>query len=492
VKILLVYPENPETFWDFRYALKFVSRKASSPPLGLLTVSSILPENWEKKLCDMTVSKLTDKDIAWADFVFISAMSVQSESAKEVIARCKSLGVKTVAGGPLFTSTHEEYDEVDHLVLGEAEITLPLFIKDIENGCPKKIYLSDEKADLSTTPVPSWNLIKRKSKYNSMAIQYTRGCPFNCEFCDVTKLFGHKLRSKTAGQVVRELESIYASGWRGGVFFVDDNFIGNKKVLKNKILPAITQWMIKRKHPFEFNTQASIDLADDEELIRMMVTAGFNTVFVGIETPDENCLTECGKFQNNNRDLLACVKKIQSLGIQVQGGFILGFDSDPPNIFERMSEFIQSSGIVTAMVGLLKAPKGTELHKRLEKENRLLQNWSGNNTDTAMDFVPKMDSDELLNGYNNVIKSLYTPKNFYARVKNLLRNYNPPKNKHFKIKFREMKALVKSVWLIGVVGKGRTHYWRLLLWSMLRCPRSLPIAVTLAIYGFHFRKVYGI
>jgi radical SAM superfamily enzyme YgiQ (UPF0313 family) len=487
----LVYPKNPETFWDFKHALKFVSRKASSPPLGLLTVSSILPKFWEKKLCDMTVSKLTDHDLCWADYVFISAMSVQSESAEEVIHRCKQLGVKTVAGGPLFTSNYQDFEEVDHLVLGEAEVTLPLFISDLEKGYPQKIYLSEEKADITKTPAPDWNLIK-KSKYNSLSIQYTRGCPFNCEFCDVTQLFGHKLRSKTAEQVVDELDNIYSSGWRGSVFFVDDNFIGNKKILKSEILPAVISWMEKRKNPFIFNTQASIDLADDEELIKMMVDAGFNTVFVGIETPEESSLAECGKIQNNNRDLVACVKKIQSLGIQVQGGFILGFDNDPPNIFDRMAEFIQTSGIVTAMVGLLKVPKGTELYKRLQREDRLLEKWSGNNTDISMDFVPKMNADELVIGYNNVIESLYTPKNFYARVKILLRNYKPNNKRGFKIHFRELQALVKSFWHIGVVGKGRTHYWRFLFWTVFRCPRSFPIAVTLAIYGFHFRKIYEV
>ncbi len=439
----------------------------------------------------MTVSKLTDHDLCWADYVFISAMSVQSESAEEVIHRCKQLGVKTVAGGPLFTSNYQDFEEVDHLVLGEAEVTLPLFISDLEKGYPQKIYLSEEKADITKTPAPDWNLIK-KSKYNSLSIQYTRGCPFNCEFCDVTQLFGHKLRSKTAEQVVDELDNIYSSGWRGSVFFVDDNFIGNKKILKSEILPAVISWMEKRKNPFIFNTQASIDLADDEELIKMMVDAGFNTVFVGIETPEESSLAECGKIQNNNRDLVACVKKIQSLGIQVQGGFILGFDNDPPNIFDRMAEFIQTSGIVTAMVGLLKVPKGTELYKRLQREDRLLEKWSGNNTDISMDFVPKMNADELVIGYNNVIESLYTPKNFYARVKILLRNYKPNNKRGFKIHFRELQALVKSFWHIGVVGKGRTHYWRFLFWTVFRCPRSFPIAVTLAIYGFHFRKIYEV
>jgi radical SAM superfamily enzyme YgiQ (UPF0313 family) len=491
VKILLVYPQNPDTFWNFKYALKFVSKKAASPPLGLLTVASMLPKIWEKKLIDMTVTKLTDKDIKWADYIFMSAMSIQVESVKSVIARCKNLGAKIVAGGPLFTSCHADFDTVDHLILGEAENILPAFIADLENGCAKRIYSADEWANITKTPIPSWELIDKK-KYSSLCIQYTRGCPFSCEFCDVTKLFGHKLRSKTPHQIIAELDSIYESGWRGGVFFVDDNFIGNKVVLKSDILPAITTWMLEKKRPFVFNTQASINLADDENLIRMMVRAGFDTVFIGIETPNEASLAECSKNQNKNRDMVACVRKIQSLGLQVQGGFILGFDNDLPNIFDRMTDFIQQSGIVTAMVGLLKAPKGTMLHKRMEKEDRLLTNFSGNNCDTAMDFVPKMDYDTLIDGYNNVIKSVYSPKNYYARIKSLLRNYRNPIKKKARIRICDLKALVKSFWIIGVVDKGRTHYWRLMMWSLFRRPKSLPLAVTLSIYGHHFRKVYAV
>lgn len=489
MKILLIYPEHPDTFWSFKYALKFIYRKASLPPLGLLTVAAILPKEWEKKLVDMRVVGLTDRDIKWADYVFISAMSVQKESVKKVIARCKKLGVKIVAGGPLFTSEYEDFKGVDHLVLNEAEITLPLFIEDLKNGCPKHIYTSNQWADLEKTPIPLWELIEMK-KYSSMCIQYSRGCPFNCEFCDVTLLFGRKIRLKTKDQILAELESLYSRGWRDRVFIVDDNFIGNKEILKREILPAMIKWLEKRKYSFFFNTQVSINLADDEELMQIMVQAGFDTVFVGIETPHEESLVECSKSQNKNRDLVACVQKIQRAGLQVQGGFIVGFDSDPLSIFERLIAFIQKSGIVTAMVGLLNAPRGTRLHQRLKKENRLLNDISGDNTDLSINFIPKMNYEALINGYKRVVRTIYSPRHYYERILTLLRNFKPSQKNKFRLHFYHLGAFLKSIWLLGIKGKGRVYYWKLVFWSLFRRPQLLPLAVTFAIYGFHFRKIF--
>ncbi len=489
MKILLIYPEHPDTFWSFKYALKFISRRANLPPLGLLTVAAILPKEWEKKLVDMRVVGLTDRDIKWADYVFISAMSVQKESVKKVIARCKKLGVKIVAGGPLFTSEYEDFKGVDHLVLNEAEITLPLFIEDLKNGCPKHIYTSNQWADLEKTPIPLWELIEMK-KYSSMCIQYSRGCPFNCEFCDVTLLFGRKIRLKTKDQILAELESLYSRGWRDRVFIVDDNFIGNKEILKREILPAMIKWLEKRKYSFFFNTQVSINLADDEELMQIMVQAGFDTVFVGIETPHEESLVECSKSQNKNRDLVACVQKIQRAGLQVQGGFIVGFDSDPLSIFEQLIAFIQKSGIVTAMVGLLNAPRGTRLHQRLKKENRLLNDISGDNTDLSINFVPKMNYEALINGYKRVVRTIYSPRHYYERILTLLRNFKPSQKNKFRLHFYHLGAFLKSIWLLGIKGKGRVYYWKLVFWSLFRRPQLLPLAVTFAIYGFHFRKIF--
>ena len=490
MKILLVYPEVPDTFWSFKHALKFISKKALHPPLGLLTVAAMLPKEWEKKLVDMNVTTLRDKDLEWADFVFISAMSIQKASAKQVVSRCKKMGVKIVAGGPLFTVGHDEFENVDYFVLNEAEITLPLFLEDLRNGCAKHIYTSKELPDIERTPTPLWELVNMK-KYASMNIQYSRGCPFKCEFCDITVLFGHKVRTKSKDQLLAELDSLYSQGWRSGVFIVDDNFIGNKGKLKRDVLPAIIDWMEERKHPFIFSTEATINLSDDEELMRLMVQAGFNKVFVGIETPDEESLAECDKVQNKNRDLIACVKKIQQFGFEVTGGFIVGFDNDTSSIFERQIEFIQKSGIVTAMVGLLNAPRGTKLYQRLVKEGRLLNNSSGDNTDFSINFIPKMDYEILIKGYKRIISGIYSPKPYYERVRRFLSEYKPLQQKAFRFDFSYLSAFFKSIFSLGIIGKERFHYWRLLFWTMFRRPALLPLAVTFAVYGSHFRKVFG-
>ena len=489
MKVLLIYPEFPDTFWSFRYALKFIHRKASSPPLGLLTIAAILPEKWEKRLVDMNVKGLHDDDLMWADIVFVSAMSVQKESVKGVIARCKTAGVRIVAGGPLFTTEYEAFWDVDHLVLNEAEITLPRFLEDFENGDAGHFYATDQWADIRKTPIPLWELINIKS-YASINIQYSRGCPYNCEFCDITLLCGRTPRTKDKAQIIGELESVYASGARGPVFFVDDNFIGNKKKLKEEILPAIIEWMERRKHPFSFNTQASIELSDHEDLMQLMVRAGFDVVFVGIETPHEQSLTECSKFQNKNRDLLASVRKIQKSGLEVQGGFIVGFDNDPLTIFDTQIKFIQKSGVVTAMVGILNALPRTQLYERLKKERRLLKETSGNNTDFSTNFIPKMDYNLLINGYKKVLSTLYSPRRYYARVRTFLREYIPPKKKLFHFRFNYIAAFIRSIIVLGIIGKERFYYWRLLIWTMFSRPRLFPQAVTLAIYGFHFRKVF--
>ncbi len=489
VNILLVNPRYPETFWSFRHALRFVSKKASHPPLGLLTVAALLPGQWSKRMVDLNTTDLSDDDLAWADYVFLGGMSVQKESANSVICRTHEAGKKVVAGGPLFTALHEELEPVDHLVLNEAELTLPPFLQDLAQGTPRHLYASDAFADITRTPLPLWSLLRRKH-YASMNLQYSRGCPFDCEFCDITVLYGRRPRTKTMEQVVAELESLYRWGWRGNVFFVDDNFIGNKKKLKNEILPGIIEWMEKRKRPFTLNTEASINLADDEELMRLMVRAGFDTVFVGIESPNDESLLECQKLHNRNRDLLASVRKIHGIGMEVQGGFIVGFDKDPASIFDSMIQFVQESGIVTAMVGLLNAPKGTKLYKRLLNEGRILSSMSGDNTDASLNFLPAMNQEKLLEGYRRVLKSIYAPKYYYARVKKFLKEFHPPRRPLGRMQLVHLKALVKSVVFLGVIGKERVHYWKLFLWSLFCRPRLFPLAITFAIYGAHFRKVF--
>jgi len=493
---LLVYPSYPDTFWSFKHALKFISKKAVHPPLGLLTIASMLPDEWDKRLKDMNVEALDDQDLDWADYVFISAMAVQKKSVDELVSRCKKRGVKIIAGGPLFTAAHEEFGGIDHFVLNEAEVTLPLFLADFEKGTAQPIYASDEFPDVSQSPIPRWDLAPMK-KYVSMNIQYSRGCPFNCEFCDITVLYGRKVRTKGKEQLLRELQSLYASRWRGSVFFVDDNFIGNSGTLKRDILPAIIGWMKRRKHPFTFSTEASINLADDEELMQLMVQAGFEAVFVGIETPEEESLAECKKFQNRNRDLVGCVRKIQRFGLRVRGGFIVGFDNDSPSIFERQIDFIQKSGIITAMVGILNAPRGTRLYKRIAKEGRLLKDMSGDNTDFSTNIVPKMGFARLNHGYRRIIHGIYSPKPYYDRVRNFLRDYPPMRRRpfqfhtgHIRFHFSYPGAFFKSIWSLGIRDRERVHFWKLLFWSLFRCPRAFPMAITYAIYGFHFRKVF--
>jgi len=448
----------------------------------------MLPEEWQKKLVDMNVTTLTDEDLKWADYAFISAMVVQNDSAKEVIARCNRLGTKIVAGGPLFTTRYEEFDGIDHFVLDEAEATLPPFLQDLDQGCAQHIYTSTERPDLGKTPVPLWSLLDSK-KYSSMDIQYSRGCPYDCEFCDIIILNGHKPRTKDKDQLLAEFDSLYNHGWRSGVFLADDNFIGNKRKLKAEILPAIIEWAKQRKHPFILSTQTSINLADDEELMQLMVEAGFSTVFIGIETPNDESLAECNKTQNKNRDLVASVKKIQNYGLEVQGGFIVGFDSDPLSIFKNQINFIQNSGIVTAMVGLLQAPQGTRLFQRLKKENRLLRGSSGDNTDFSLNFIPKMNYETLINGYKHILSTIYSPKHYYERVKTLLQEYKPRGIAKCRIRFYHVKAFTKSIWFLGIREKGRIYYWKLLILTLLRWPRSFPLSVTFAIYGFHFRKI---
>jgi radical SAM superfamily enzyme YgiQ (UPF0313 family) len=488
MKILLVYPYYPDTFWSFRHALKFISKKACYPPLGLLTVASMLPGHWEKRLVDMNVKSLSDRDLRWADCVFISAMTIQKDSVKNVLSRCREMGVRTVAGGPLFTSSPGDFDEVDHLVLNEAELTLPAFLEDLEKGCARRIYKADGWSDLNETPIPVWQLIDKK-KYAAMNIQYSRGCPFDCEFCDITALFGRKPRTKSSEQILAEMDSLYKGGWRGGIFFVDDNFIGDKRKLKNDLLPAMIEWMERRNHPFSFCTEASIDLADDTRLMGLMIAAGFREVFIGIESPSEEGLHESGKVQNSNRDLLDCVRRIQKSGLQVQAGFIVGFDSDPASIFDRHIRFIQESGIATAMVGMLTALKGTKLYRRLVSEGRLLEDATGDNTAIAVNFKPKMSMESLISGYRSIVDTIYAPNHYYRRVKTFLRNYQPLPRGGFRLRPRDLGALLKSMLFLGVVGKERFHYWKLFFWSLIRKPRLFPTAITLAIYGFHFRKV---
>lgn len=485
MNVLLLYPKFPDTFWSFKHALKFVRKRATLPPLGLLTVAALLPEAWQKRLVDINVRNLAGADVAWADVVMISAMIAQRPSAHELVARCKAAGKTVVAGGPLFSSEHEEFPAVDHFVLGEAEDALPEFLRDFAAGTARRVYTAAQFPDIRRTPPPLWALADLK-RYASMSVQYSRGCPFDCEFCNITAMFGHRPRTKTGAQIVAELDGLRAAGWRGDVFFVDDNLIGNKQFLKQDLLPALTAWQ-KGGRRIPFFTEASINLADDADLMRLMVEAGFETVFVGIETPDEAGLAECNKKQNSGRDLVENVKRIQRAGMQVQAGFIVGFDSDGPSIFQRQVEFIQQSGIVTAMVGLLQAIPQTKLHARLLREGRIIRNPTGDNVDGTTNFVTRMNLDALSEGYRSILRRIYAPRAYYQRVRTFLREYQPSRIP-ISFSWANLCTLFHSSFRLGIVGRERFQYWGLLAWTLSRRPALLQTAVTLAIYGHHFRR----
>jgi radical SAM superfamily enzyme YgiQ (UPF0313 family) len=485
MNILLVYPQYPDTYWSFKHVLKFVSRKATFPPLGLLTVAALLPQEWDKKLVDLNVTELKDEQITWADMVFLSAMIVQTDSAREVIRRCKALGKTIVAGGPAATTGHEKLAGVDHFVLNEAEITLPRFLADWKQGRPQAIYESNERPDITRTPVPLWSLIKFKD-YVTLPIQYSRGCPFDCEFCDIIVMYGRTPRTKSPEQMIREMNAIRQAGWKGDVFIVDDNFIGNKSRVK-KMLPVLSRWQKKHKYPFTFTTEASTNLAEDEELMQLMSAANFKKVFVGIETPSIDSLKECGKYQNTSQSLEEAVTRIQKNGMQVMGGFIVGFDNDTDGIFEAQIKFIQKVGIVTAMVGLLNALPQTRLWHRLKAEGRLLQDTTGENTDASLNYIPIMAKEKLLAGYQKIVSTIYSPKHYYERIYTFIRHYKPRAKS--KVSFRDLQAAIKSVWHIGILSRARFHYWKLILKTSLRKFNALPAAIELAIYGFHFERV---
>ena len=350
---LLIYPEFPDTFWSFKYALNFLGKRAAQPPLGLMTVAALLPKSWKKRLVDVNVERLRDRDLDWADVVMLSGMHIQRESLVAIVEQCRERGLPTVVGGPIASSLSAAELKADHVVIGEAEDLIAGLARDLELGTAEPVYQAAERPEMSSSPLPDLSLIKMH-RYSTMTVQYSRGCPFNCEFCDIIEIYGRRPRTKAVAQVLAELDQLRAAGWREAVFIVDDNFIGNKARAR-ELCVALAEWRGQHRTNFDFNTEASLNLADDPELMQLMKEAGFISVFLGIETPDESGLIASNKLQNTRRSLLESVATIQSYGIQVMGGFILGFDTDGDDIFDLMVEFIQKSGIPIAMVGLLQA-----------------------------------------------------------------------------------------------------------------------------------------
>lgn len=486
MNILLTYPEFTDTFWSFKYAMRFIGKKAANPPLGLVTIAAMLPDDWNVRLVDLNVDRLTDGDIIWADYVFVSAMTVQRASAQRLMARCHALNRKIVAGGPLFTCEPDAFPLADYLVLNEGEVTLRQFIADLKAGTLKKVYTSSEYPDVCTTPLPRFELLNLP-KYDCMCVQYSRGCPFHCDFCNVTALNGHLPRIKGREQFIAELDYLYNLGWRRSIFIVDDNFIGNKRYLKSEILPALIEWR-KGKSGCNFITEASVNLADDEELMTLMADAGFVSVFIGIETPSEDGLKECNKSQNTRRNLLDSVHRMQAHGLQVMAGFIVGFDSDQADIFERQFNFIQDSGIVTAMVGLLQAPAGTQLYARMKAEGRIRDDFTGDNGDGDTNLIPVMDPILLKDGYVQLVRDLFTPRVVYQRIRTLLKYYQP-RREPVNLSWTEISAFLKTILYIGIGSPARWEYWKLFFWTIRNHPENFPLAITMTVYADHFHRM---
>ena len=488
---LLVYPRQPPTYWGSDFALDIVGVKSAFPPLGLLTIAAMFPPGYDLRVVDMNVTSLDDSDLEWADIVFTSTMIVQRISLEKVIERCNRAGVPVVAGGPHPTTFHDEIDGVSHFVLDEAEENFPEFLRDLASGNAKTIYRAPGKPDVTRTPVPRFDLIDMNGYY-SMGVQFSRGCPFDCEFCDIIKLYGQVPRTKSPDQVLQEFDTIYELGWRGPVFLVDDNFIGNKREAM-RLLPEIAAWQKERGHPFTLSTEASVNLARMDELMDIMIDAGFDTVFLGIETPNPKALLKTKKPQNvSKRDdnyLFNAVRTIQGKGMQVQGGFILGLDGDDEGVFDAQIEFIREAGIPVAPIYLLTALRGTDMYERLRRENRLIDVPIGTSA-TTLNFKTEMDQATLIEGYMRVTATLYDPslENYLERCMTLLKNlkfvphlYKPKSRNAVFADLMGVRSRLSAEQLpafTNFIAKVSKEH-----------PSMLPKAVRLAAMGYHFEKI---
>jgi radical SAM superfamily enzyme YgiQ (UPF0313 family) len=482
---LLVYPRTPDTYWSFRFALSLIGKRAAQPPLGLMTIAALLPKSWNKRLIDTNVERLKDSDLAWADVALIGGMHLQRENLTAIVQRCHARGLRTVVGGPITNSVPASELRSDHVVIGEAEDLMAELARDLERGTARPLYQASERPAMECSPLPDLSLI-RMNRYSTMTVQYSRGCPFNCEFCDIIEIYGRRPRTKAVAQVLAELDQLRQAGWRDAVFIVDDNFIGDKPRAK-LLLAAMAEWMDAHGRPFRFTTEASLNLADDPELLRLMKAAGVTSVFLGIETPDECSLVANHKLQNTRRDMLESIGTIQKYGIEVMGGFILGFDTDKEDVFDRLVEFIQKSAIPIAMVGLLEAMPGTQLFRRLRSEGRILSSGDGNNTDCRLNFLPHMSAARLVEGYRTVLQKIYSGDAYYERVKLFLSRCEPGKQR--RLSFSNVRAFFSSLLLQGLLGKARLSYWKFVLTAATKYRRSFDTAMTLAVMGRHFQMM---
>ncbi|MDP1727469.1 MAG: radical SAM protein [Bacteroidota bacterium] len=490
MNILLVYPKMPDTFYAMKHFIHVIGKKASYPPLGLLTVASLLPTDWNKRLLDINVVDLSEKDLKWADYVFLSAMNVQDESVKEIIKMCNRAGTPIVAGGPLFTHEYERFPGISYFVLNEAEITLPVFLNDLKKGNPKPVYKSNDFADVTHTPLPAFELADMKNYIYSI-IQYSRGCPYMCDFCDVTALYGRRPRTKSSSQIIRELEAIATNKEVKLILFADDNLIGNKKTLKSDLLPALIEWRIKNNPGFFFATQLTINLADDDELMNLLLKAGFRHIFIGVETPDEEGLKASSKNQNLKRDQFTNIRKLHGAGFMIAGGFIVGFDTDTQTIFNKQVDFIQESGIPLPIVNILKAPPGTELYERIKKEGRLSKPFAF--TEGETNIVPVMDEKILYDGFLELIANIYSPEKSYERIITFFNTYKFPKTGikiPEKYSLNEMLMVLRALYLVGIRYPSRKYFWKLIYWTIKHNRKYIDKALFYGVMIYQMHQTY--
>jgi radical SAM superfamily enzyme YgiQ (UPF0313 family) len=495
--VLFIYPKfTAQSFWNFKETCELVGRKYPTSPLGLITVAAMLPPSWQAKLIDLNVDKLTSKHEQWADLVFIGGMIFQQPDHLRLIRHFKSLGKRVVVGGPDPTSSPHIYEEADHLVLGEAEVTFDPFLDDYQSGVAKHLYSpGDKKADMRKSPLPRFEMLNFKN-YLHIGIQWNRGCPFMCEFCDIIELFGRVPRGKGVGQVLLELQKLYELGYRGHVEIVDDNFIGNKKSVK-ELLPHLADWQEKHRYPFDFSTEASLNLSDDEPLMKMMRKAGFSWIFTGIETPNEDTLKSTQKHQNTRRSIAESVRLINQEGMIVHAGYIVGFDQDITGSAQALLQNIEDTSIPVSMVGLLYALPNTQLTRRLKKEGRLGKHFdvpmdqATCQCTTGLNFTTLRSRLEILKDFRRVVSETFSADKYFGRVKRLAMQLNckgRELNLPLSNRIREAKAFITLPFKLGFQKGLRRLYFSVIFACLFQNPRALNNAISLMALYLHFGK----
>jgi radical SAM superfamily enzyme YgiQ (UPF0313 family) len=494
MNVLLLYPLFPKSFWSFEKMLDLIDRKVMLPPLGLVTVAAILPQEWNYKLVDRNVRDVTEEEWDWADTVIMSAMIVQKEDMLAMIKESKRRGKLVGVGGPYPTALSGEVAEADYLILDEGEMTLPMFVEAVNKGEKSGVFRAKngERPDVTTTPVPRFDLLQLDA-YGEMSVQFSRGCPFQCEFCDIIVLYGRKPRTKNPEQILAELQCLYDLGWRRSIFMVDDNFIGNKRNVK-LFLKQLQPWMVEHGFPFSFSTEASVDLANDQEMLDMMVACNFGAVFLGIETPDEESLAMTQKFQNTRDSLSESVEKIAKSGIRVMAGFIIGFDGEKAGAGQRIVNFVEKTAIPTALFSMLQALPDTALWHRLIKENRLRSQeveTAGSQT-SLMNYIPTRPLEDIAREYVEAFWDLYEPSKFLGRTYRhflMLGEAKYPKKENStkkKVEWVTIRALFTICWRQGLVRSTRWQFWNCLIKMAIKNPGGLSSYLSTCALAEHF------